>query len=324
MWNFSKLLGITSYEIIKLVQDQKRVQVTLAPRRRTADCTICGKRTHTIKSYGREQQVKHGSILGKMVYLLLKRRRFFCPSCRRVFSEDHSLLKLRQRATLKHKKEVVLNLSDRSFSSGTKKYHVSYFTQRKWLNDLVSSEVLNFKHEEQEATPFVLGIDEVSFAGRDMVTTIGNITQHRLKGVLTSKRKDELKKVLYSLSPKVKSFISEVVIDMCALYLRAVQETLPKSHVVVDHFHVIQDANHRIDEERRILQDIFKKPIRRYILTKNKEDLTGDQSQLLANTFKNYPELLMYYQTKERLREMYLSKDKQEAQNDYPLAYLNG
>lgn len=88
-----------------------------------------------------------------------------------------------------------------------------------------------------------------------MVTTIGNITKHRLKGVLSSKRKDELKKVLRSLSPKIKSLISEVVIDMSNLYLKAVKEVLPKAEIVVDHFHLIQDANRRIDEERRLLQD---------------------------------------------------------------------
>ncbi len=251
--------------------------------------------------------------MGKMVYLFFKRRRFGCSVCKTIFSEDTFLCALRQKATTHHKKEVVLNLSDRSFSSGTKKYHVSYFTQRKWLNDLVASEVLNFKKEEQEGTPFVLGIDEVSFAGRDMVTTIGNITKHRLKGVLRSKRKDELKKVLRSLSPKVKSFISEVVIDMCELYLKAVTETLPKTEIVVDHFHVIQDANRRLDEERRLLQDIFKKRIPRWLLTKNKEDLNRDQPPLLADVIRKYPELLMFYQTKERLRDMYRSKTKEEA-----------
>jgi len=95
-----------------------------------------------------------------------------------------------------------------------------------------------------------LGIDEVSFAGREMVTTIGNITTHHLKGILRSKRKEELRKVLRSIPKEVQTLISEVVIDMCPLYLRAVQETLPHASVVIDHFHIIQDANRRIDITR--------------------------------------------------------------------------
>ena len=208
---------------------------------------------------------------------------------------------------------TLFNLSDRSFSSGTKRYHVSYHTQRKWLAELIAGEVCNFSKEEKEDMPFVLGIDEVSFSGHQMVTTIGNITKHRLKGVITSKNKQELKKMIRLLSTKVKSLISEVVIDMCELYLFAVQETLPHTEVVVDHFHVIQDANRKLDEERRLLQDIYKKTIKRSILTKNKEDLRCVEVLELEDIIKQYPELKMYWETKERLRTMYKAETKEEA-----------
>jgi transposase len=48
---------------------------------------------------------------------------------------------------------------------------------------------------------------------------------------------------------------------MCDFYKKAVEETLPSAKIVVDHFHIIQDANRRIDQERLILQDINKKKI---------------------------------------------------------------
>lgn len=313
MWNFIKLLGLSSCEITGYHQTKEQVCIQIRIRRKSARCPSCSKRTITVRSISKVRTIKHGIIWGKECLLLIQPRRFTCFSCNKTFSEVVPFVDKRQTVTLTHKKEVVFNLSDRSFSSGTKRYHVSYWTQRKWLHDLVAHEVLNFQQEEQENQPFVLGIDEVSFAGRDMVTTIGNITKHRLKGVLHSKRKDELKKVLRSLPSSVKPLISEVVIDMCELYLHAVKETLPQAHVVVDHFHVIQDANRRIDQQRLMLQDIFKKRIKRFILTKNKEDLKGDQPQLLTDILKKYPELLMYYQIKERLREMYRSQTKEEA-----------
>ena len=73
---------------------------------------------------------------------------------------------------------------------------------------------------------------------------------------------------------------------MNSLYLRVVEETLPKVEIVVDHFHLIQDANKRIDEERRIVQDIFKKRIPRWILTKNKEDLKHHQIKQLERIWQ--------------------------------------
>ena len=314
MWNFNKLLGVSGFSIVNCSSDDKNVIFHLKRRRKTAVCPRCSRRTKNIYDRTPERKLKHGTILGKICTIFFRTRRFYCVFCRLVFVEETNIAPRYQRATLKHKKEVVLNLSDRSFLSGTRKYSVSYHTQRKWLNELVRTEVFNFSEEEKEGAPFVLGIDEVSFSGHQMLTTVGNITKHRLKGVMTSKNKTDLKKLLRSLSPSVKSLISEVVIDMCDLYLFSVREVLPKTSIVVDHFHVIQDANRRLDEWRRLLQDIYKKPIKRYILTKNKEDLQYWQVLELESIIKHYPELKMYWETKERLRTMYKVKDRQEAE----------
>lgn len=313
MWNFNKILGICGFQIIRSDSTDKKIIFHLKQRRVTADCPKCQKKTKRFHGYCRLRRIKNGMIMGKVCELSIRTRRFQCLPCNFVFNEILGIVKPYEKATLKHKQEVIFNLSDRSFSSGTKRYKVSYNTQRKWLNELTEDKLFDFKKEDTDNKPFVLGIDEVSFAGREMVTTIGNITDHHLKGILNSKRKDELKKVLRSFSPKIKSLISEVVIDMCPLYLMAVKQVLPGAAIVVDHFHVIQDANKRIDGERYILQDIYKKRIPRYILTKNKEDLIGQQVHYLADIIKEYPELHMFYATKERLREMYRAKTKEEA-----------
>lgn len=318
MWNFNKILEICGLQIIKIKSNNENISFHLKQRRITARCPKCKNKTNTIHGFSPVRKIKHGTILGKTCLLVIRPRRFHCFTCGLVFTEG-IVVRPYEKATLKHKREVIFNLSDRSFRSGTKRFKVSYHTQRKWLKELVQGEVFNFEKEEKNNVPFVLGIDEVSFAGRDLVTTIGNITNHHLKGVLNSKRKDELKKVLRSFSPKTKSLISEVVIDMCDLYLKAVKETLPKAQVVVDHFHIIQDANRRIDGTRYILQDIYKKRIPRYILVKNKEDLIGQQINYLADIIKEYPELHMFYLAKERLRDMYKAETKEEAEKQLRL-----
>ena len=313
MWNFNKFLDIPGFHVTKCENKDKNIYFYLKKRNRTATCKSCGEKTNCIYDRGRLRKIKHGTIADKPAILVFSPRRFKCLFCNSVFVEKINIVNKYQRATLRHKREVIFNLSDRSFSAGTKKYKVSYGTQRRWLDELTADKLFDFKKEEKDNKPFVLGIDEVSFAGRQMVTTIGNITNHKLKGILNSKRKDELKKVLRSFSPQIKSLISEVVIDMCPLYLMAVKQILPKTAIVVDHFHIIQDANKRIDGTRYLLQDIHKKKIPRYILTKNKEDLIGQQIHYLADIVKEYPELNMFYQTKERLRKMYRAKTKEEA-----------
>lgn len=319
MWNFNKFLDIPGFHVTKCESKDNNIYFYLKKRSKTAICQNCGRKTKCIYDHGKTKKVKHGTIADKPSILVFFLRRFKCLFCNCVFVEKTNIINKYQRATLRHKREVIFNLSDRSFSSGSKKYKVSYGTQRRWLDELIKDKLFDFSKEEKTNKSFVLGIDEVSFAGRDMVTTIGNITTHRLKGLLNSKRKDELKKVLKSFSPKIKSLIKEVVIDMCPLYLMAVKQTLPNTHIVVDHFHIIQDANRRIDQTRYLLQDIYKKKIPRYILTKNKEKLIGQQIHYLADVIKSYPELNMFYQTKERLREMYQSKTKEKAKQQLRL-----
>lgn len=319
MWNFIKMLGISGLHVKSCRSTEQETLFHLVHRRKTANCSYCGKKTNQIHSSGRLRKISNGTILEKRCVLEFQSRRFWCLGCRKVFTETLPFLATRQRVTTKHKKEVITNLADRSFSSGTKRYNVSYNTQRKWLTELIQNQVCNFEEEERENTPFVLGIDEVSFSGHQMLTTIGNITHHRLKGVLTSKNKQELKKTIRSISPSVTSLIDEVVIDMCELYLFAVKETLPHTEIVVDHFHVIQDANRKLDEERRLLQDIYKKRIPRWVLTTNKEDLKFYQLPILETVMKQYPELKMFWETKERLRTMYTAKTKEEAEKQLRL-----
>jgi len=288
MWNFNKLLGISGFEVIKYEKTNHQDCFSLRSRKKSADCIACHQKSFVRRGYCPVKKIKHGTILSKPCILVIKPRRFYCSFCRHVFTET-VLITRYQRVTQKYKREVIHNLSSQSFSSGSKKYGVSYNTQRKWLHELISDKVCNFTEEEKTNTPFVLGIDEVSFAGKVMMTTIGNITTHRLKGLLYSKNKQELKKMIRSLSLTVKSLISEVVIDMCEMYLHAVKEVLPNALIVADHFHIIHDANRKLDEARLLLQDIYKKRIPRYILTKNKEDLKGEQTERLASIIKHYP-----------------------------------
>lgn len=39
-------------------------------------------------------------------------------------------------------------------------------------------------------------------------------------------------------------------------FIYAVREALPNARIVIDHFHIIQDANKRISDARRIEEDV--------------------------------------------------------------------
>lgn len=49
--------------------------------------------------------------------------------------------------------------------------------------------------------------------------------------------------------------------DMDTLLLAVIEQELSEVPVVVDHFHLIQDANRRVDEARKIEQDACRREI---------------------------------------------------------------
>ena len=98
------------------------------------------------------------------------------------------------------------------------------------------------------------------------------------------------------------------------MYVKLTEQELPQAKMVVDKFHVIKDANVKIDEARRIEQEATKKEIKRRIFLKNKEDLRDKEKELLEEYFKKYPSLKEFYWVKEKLREMYRAEDRKQGE----------
>ena len=108
---------------------------------------------------------------------------------------------------------------------------------------------------------------------------------------------------------------------MKTTFIHAVAQTLPNAHIVIDHFHVIQDANMKVAESRRIEQDVqekvkgnYPKEINGRLLSRNREDLKGRQVNLVDAYLKRYPAVLIFYACKEKLRDMYKSGSRKEAE----------
>jgi len=101
---------------------------------------------------------------------------------------------------------------------------------------------------------------------------------------------------------------------MDRLLLRTVEKTLPQANVVVvDHFHLIDDANHRLDEARKNEQEGSKVEIPRKLFLMGKERLKPAQKRKVEAWCQKYPSLKEFYWMKEALRSFYKLKDKKTA-----------
>jgi len=112
----------------------------------------------------------------------------------------------------------------------------------------------------------------------------------------------------------VQQAVREVCIDMKEGLLSVVQRRLPDALVVVDPFHIIQDANTRLDEARRLEQEMRRRPLKKLPFLLAKEKLSSSQRLYLQEIFRQIPTLKEFYMVKEWLRELYRLPTRAEAE----------
>ena len=214
------------------------------------------------------------------------------------------------RMTKEAELEALWWLKDRNFSQVTKELGVSYSTLRRLLDREIDGELTM---AVIAADKLFLGIDEHSFKHQELVFTVTEVRQRKMLGIL----KDDCIATLRAFLSKIpREKVIEVCIDMKESLRKTSEVLFPKARVVADHFHVIADANKRMDEARRIEQDVWQK--RKVVIPKKlfllpAEKLDDERRQKLGKLLDHYPSLKGFYWAKEKLREMYREDSGKEA-----------
>jgi transposase len=303
------LLGLKDCKVGEVRGGEDRVTVKTEVKGRVK-CPHCGSDRLYRHGECKPREVLHTWSNGKKVYLELHRRRWKCRDCKRTFTEGRELLRPRSRLTRPAEAEALWQLRDRNFSQVTRELGIGYGTLRRLLEREIDEEALGFIQDEDE---IYLGIDEHSFRRQELVHTITEVKQRKVVGILRDDRIATLKKFLTKI-PRDK--VREVCIDMKDGLKKAVEAVFPLARVVVDPFHVIADANKRMDEARRIEQDVHRKrkvQIPKKIFLVGREKLTEEKRQKVDALLDNYPGLKGFYWAKEKIRELYRQPSRGEA-----------
>ena len=183
---------------------------------------------------------------------------------------------------------------------------------RRLLEREINEEALGFIKEEEG---LFLGIDEHSFRHQDMVHTVTEVKRKRMLGILKDDRVTTLKVFLRRI-PQDK--VKEVCIDMKESLRKVVEEVFTKAKVVVDHFHVIANSNRRMDEARKIEQDVLRRKkvkIPKKIFLIGGEKLNEGQRAKVVELLNRYPSLKGFYWAKEKIREFYRQESRGSLSN---------
>ncbi len=110
--------------------------------------------------------------------------------------------------------------------------------------------------------------------------------------------------------------VKEVCIDMKEALRKLAEKMFPLAKVVVDPFHVIADSNKRMDEARRIEQDVYRKrkaQIPKKVFLIGRDKLSEEKRQRVDELLDRYPGLKGFYWAKEKIRELYHQMTREEA-----------
>lgn len=99
--------------------------------------------------------------------------------------------------------------------------------------------------------------------------------------------------------------------DMWDAYQQAAEQKLPNARRVVDRFHIMKNLNDALTKARRAIQKDADEKTKellkgcRWLLVKNRENLSEEQAKQLANMLKASPELKQCYELKEAFRDLF-------------------
>lgn len=322
----TKLLNIPGYRVTKIISitdDEMHLRLE-AYKRTKAVCSGCGE-IHE-KGYHSEKEViiEDLPISDRRTYLHIKKRLYRCPKDNRIHIEKISWLKKKIRMSYRFARQInrltaITTNQEAGWYLGIDD-EVVYRIDKKMLEELAE--------EKLEPTPTAvnMSVDEVSYKKYHRYLTNVIDTDRRLLIWNAKGRKSEVLNRYYegigeSNCKKIKS----VAMDGARTYISSTNKYAVNALIVYDKFHIIQKLNKTVDtvrkdelqkareEKNEELVDLTNCR-QRFILLKNKKNLTENQAEYLKKLCEINRPIYEAMLLKESFLEVYSSNDIKQAE----------
>jgi transposase len=276
-----------------------------------APCPHCHKRC--VKIHDRRPRKKRDMALrGHRVELILLKRRFRCLHCRKSFTEQDTACGWRRKTTARLRADLGKRACTQPIAHVAAAAGVGPRFVQECFHTVALQEIerkgASLDEQHPLRTPQFLGIDEFARRkGHCYDTILCDLEVRQVLEVSAGRKQDEVVALLSRLSDP--DAVKAVSMDMSASYRPAVQLCLPKAHIVVDHFHVMQ---HVMKGFKKVLQSWAHKkegkPLlegKQALFLRAQEDLTPEQAQERTRIGEQLPDLERAWLLKEELRTWY-------------------
>jgi transposase len=318
--------GITVYREIVPDNSSQPILLQIGKIRKEGKCTSCQQVSkYHYDTLGIASSIRHLDYHGRQVYLLIRKRRFKCSPCNKVFTEQFpKLIKPNQRKTIRFNNYVLAWLKTHNFKDTQKKFKVSFSYIKNQLYSSINhtSNGINWEKEFGNNETIALGIDEHSHKKRRLVLTIANLTKKKLITIRPAYNKQELSKFLRSIPSNLRKRICYAATDLTNRYANTIKQWLPNVKISADCFHIIRLLNNLLWQEKRVIEGVYRMHKIKYfkLLLKGQERLDDWQQEKVTEilSIKKYRRLKTAYELKEHMRAL-LNKnmDKEHAKQEF-------
>src|SRR6185312_12093435 len=275
-------------------------------------CPKCASPSNTVYD-SRIVVVKDAPVRGASVKLRIKKRRFYCKTCRKPFTEPVQGITKRQRTTQRYRRTVLWaceNFSD------LKRVRKTYRCSSGFIYQTLYEQIeLRLRRKLNYPWPTTVGIDEHFFTRRrgraEFVTVFTDFNNKRLREVAFGKVKGELMVQVQSIPGREN--VKNAIIDMSDSYRSFIKEQFPNAKIIADKFHVLRLLTPAINKHRvAATGDNRKNPIRRLLL-RNRTKLLYYERDAVDRWLKDKSDLREIYYAKEALHIFYRTKGTRRA-----------
>jgi transposase len=280
----------------------------------SATCRRCGRVITEHHGLDEPRLLRHLPILGRVVYLRIRPKRFRCPFCDGHPTTTQQLDWYDPNAlhTKAYERHLILQLVNSTLADVEAKEDVTSDAVLGILDRWIAKSV-----DWDALPPFAtMGIDEIALlkGHRDFVAVISARTSQGdvyVLAALPDRLKTTLVAWLKTIPPTIRTQITTVCTDIWDGYITAVAEVLPDARIVIDRFHVARHYREAVDALRKqgvrrlrkdlpnAGQDNLKRTL--WPFRKRPADLNAAEQERLDGLLAHSPALRQAYTLREEL-----------------------
>ena len=293
----TELLKLEDAQIERMEETEEEIILQISLKRKMHNCPRCKAETDQVHDY-RIRAVRDLSIRGKPLKLLYRRRRYFCPSCGKRFSEACAFLGKYQRFTYQVTERIMQLLHHRwSMKDIARDTRTSVSGVARCL--------ALYPQGKPRELPRVLSFDEFkgNANGERFQCILTAPEERRILDILPDRRGSTIQSSLRSFSNR--QDVQYVVMDMNQGYRDIARAFFPQAKIVIDRFHVARYCTWAMDDVRRAVQKHLLPASRKHF--KRSRRLLIARRALLSEEDRAAVDVMLHFS--ERLYQAYALKE---------------